>query len=123
MLATNIKIPKINESGREALSRGQLNKNIPAGHKKCYVCSEIKHRALFSNNTSRADGLQTYCKDCGKEQQSKWYYKRAHGITLEERDRLLSIQNGKCAICGNETEFKLKTGKGSNIGIEAVIDH
>lgn len=104
-------------------TRGQLNRNPNAFTKVCYICRNEKPLHEFSGNKTRTDGKQTYCKQCGKEQQSKWYYSRKYGITLETRDNLLKAQNGKCAICGINTTFKLKAGAGSNIGEEAIVDH
>jgi len=113
----------LTENGNIPLTRNKLNFNQREGFKICYVCRKEKTFTEFSNNAYRADKLQTYCKECGKERQSKWYYKRKHSLSLEERDSFLQKQNNLCAICGNITNFKLKQGHGKNISEEAVIDH
>lgn len=123
MSTFDLKVPKITEAQREALTRGQLNSNTKLGHKICYVCRAEKPQNLFGINNTRSDGLQTYCTQCAKEQQSKWYYKRKHGISLEERDQMLIDQDRKCAICGRKTEFQFKAGKLTNTGEFAVVDH
>jgi hypothetical protein len=123
MSTFHIKVPKMTENGTEALTRNRLNVNTRINHKICYVCREEKHESLFGINNTRNDGLQTYCNSCAKEKQSSWYYKRVHGVTLQERDAMLLAQNKLCAICNNETEFQLKKGKHTNTGEFAVIDH
>ena len=113
----NLKAPATN------LVREQVESKLRIGFKRCYVCQTSKSVSEFSRNSTRFDGLQTYCKQCGKEKQSQWYYQRKHKITLEERDAFLAKQDGKCAICGNPTEFKQKSERDCNIGTDAVIDH
>ncbi len=97
--------------------------NNKVKYKVCYVCGSEKPRTAFGINNSRPDRLQTYCIQCAKEKQTKWYYQRKHGISLEERDQMLISQNCKCAICGRKTEFQFKAGKLSNTGEFAVVDH
>jgi hypothetical protein len=104
-------------------TRGQLNCDNKRNHKRCYVCQELKHESEYSGNRTRSDGLQTYCKECGKAKQSQWYYQRVHKITIEERDSYLAKQDFKCGICGQTIAFRLKNGAGTNIGNEAVLDH
>jgi hypothetical protein len=123
MSTFHIAIPKLTEEGRIALTRNKLNPDSDSNTKVCYVCRKEKPKHLFGINNTRNDGLQTYCTQCAKEKQSSWYYKRVHGVSLEERDGILKKQNGKCAICNNETEFQLKKGKHTNTGEFAVIDH
>lgn len=121
---TKLTVPvKLTENGQIALTRGQLNKGVPIGAKVCYCCRETKDESDFGVNKSRADGLQSYCRQCAKEQQTKWYYKRAHKLSLEERDAMLVKQDGKCKICKNDTEFQFKKGHARNIGEFAVVDH
>jgi hypothetical protein len=117
MSTFHLKVPKITEDS------GQLNSSRKIGHKVCYVCRTEKPHSHFGTNNSRADGLQTYCIQCAKERQTKWYYKRKHGISIEERDQMLIKQNCECAICGNKTEFQFKAGKLNNSGEFAVVDH
>ena len=90
--------------------------------KTCCVCKKIKSLDQFGSHANRRDGKQTYCKDCAKGEQTKWYYARKHKISLEERDDLLKKQDNKCAICGDYIEFHDGV-RGSRTGDSAVIDH
>lgn len=103
--------------------RNSLNKEINGKTKVCYLCNTEKNYSEFSGNQSRRDGLQTYCKQCGFDKQTEWYYKRKHGISLKERDELLASQNFICLICKNPILFKKNKGRGLNTGVEAVVDH
>ena len=108
----------------EKMTRGQLNQDIPAGYKICYVCKFTKTLDEFGLNSTRADGKQTYCRACAKAQQTKWYYSRKHGITLEARDEMLKSQNGKCKICSINIKFEDQQDReNKNTSTAAVLDH
>lgn len=102
--------------------------------KKCTKCNELKNRTEFYKDISRNDGLSYICKKCAKEavarciaanpeqrkntlkkyQESlpsghykKYDLKSRYGITLEQYNNQLDIQNNKCAICGTKSEKSL----------------
>jgi hypothetical protein len=89
--------------------------------KHCCVCKELKPLTEFNLHGGRKDGRQTYCIPCYRAETTKWYYKRKHGISLEERDNLLKDQDYKCLICSESIQFE--TGRGSRTGSSAVVDH
>lgn len=97
--------------------------------KKCATCKELKTLDRFNNAKRYKDGLYFRCKDCCRKQQNSNYaknpekyrlkaklwrdsnkdkhrsalrrceLKRKYKITPEIYARLLSDQNGVCAIC------------------------
>jgi hypothetical protein len=42
-----------------------------------------------------------YCKKCHVQQSQSTRYKLLYNITSEEYDKILKLQKGRCAICGN----------------------
>lgn len=53
--------------------------------KKCPKCSTVKDVSLFSNNSTRADGLQSHCKVCRSERRKADYLKnKQHELELSK---------------------------------------
>ncbi|GAF68772.1 unnamed protein product, partial [marine sediment metagenome] len=97
--------------------------------KKCTKCGEEKHLSKFKSDKRCRDGKQSACSECSyrlydkprfksnkyREYQKKYrvknrdklnrqarnsYYKRNYGLTIDDFDKMYSIQNGKCYLCG-----------------------
>lgn len=81
-----------------------------AGFKICTGCRESKSRNDFSINNSNKDGIHHYCRDCCRVQMAerrkrdprmiqRHNLKANYNMTLEEWDKMLAEQNGRCGIC------------------------
>lgn len=90
--------------------------------KTCCVCKEVLPLEYFGSHAGRKDGKQTYCKRCSKVEQTRWYYKRKFGITVEYRDQLLEDQGGLCKICKTPIEFH-EGNRAERTGSAACVDH
>jgi hypothetical protein len=85
---------------REAEGKSVREKtDVPAGHKLCRACGEIKPHADWHRNSSASDGLSTRCRTCRAVQGRRGHLKRQYGITEAERDAIISSQGGVCCIC------------------------
>ncbi|GAA2261672.1 recombination endonuclease VII [Streptomyces ruber] len=73
--------------------------DVPAGHKLCRTCGEIKPHSEWHRNATASDGLSTRCKTCRAAQSRRDHLKRQCGITEAERDELIASQGGVCCIC------------------------
>lgn len=73
--------------------------------KKCAMCGDTKPISEFHRCGKR--GHHSYCKPCllsrprnrKKTDRTAGNLRRRYGISVSDRDQLLSAQNGKCAIC------------------------
>ncbi len=111
------------------------NKMTPhkKGYRVCHVCKvEKKYSEFYIKNatpTRRTNphSISYDCKECQKKIRKERYHndpvkarnrdlKRRYGITLDDYDRILVLQNNKCAIC-NSTSSGKKNNK------YFVVDH
>ncbi|WP_344535051.1 endonuclease VII domain-containing protein [Streptomyces albiaxialis] len=73
--------------------------DVPAGHKLCRRCEEIKPHSEWHRNSSASDGLATSCKACRATAGRAGHLKRQYGMTVDERQALVDGQFGICPIC------------------------
>ncbi len=114
-------------SGRRQDDKGQGQIDVDSNKKKCSSCHHIKPATSFRKCARNKDGRRTQCKDCQKlredeyreanrellRQKSRRYWTRRDTVSLRqsqlrfhyrmepvEYERLHTLQNGLCAICG-----------------------
>ncbi|MEU6591635.1 endonuclease VII domain-containing protein [Streptomyces sp. NPDC046881] len=85
---------------REAMGKPVREKaDVPAGHKLCRSCGQVKPHSEWHRNATASDGLSTRCKACRAALGREDHLRRTYGITRAERDRLVTSQGGVCCIC------------------------
>lgn len=54
--------------------------------KRCPMCGEVKTMSEFNKDMKRSDGVQSYCRICGKKYRIKnnWEHKSGHARPLED---------------------------------------
>lgn len=77
--------------------------------KTCSKCKQVKIAKEFAKRAKNKDGLRSQCKNCdqqyrddNREAVRDYHYKNRYGISLEEYNDKLSVQNYSCAICGSQ---------------------
>lgn len=73
--------------------------HVPEGHKECRTCGEVKPHSEWHRNSTAPDGLATRCKACKSVQGRAGHLKRQYGMTVAQRDDMISSQSGVCTIC------------------------
>lgn len=103
---------------KHCLKLKRRNKPRPVHHilteKVCPRCGILKSENEFYHNVLRRDNRSLYCKKCDKEihgpvspeQDRKRRYFKEFGLTIEDYDRMLNDQGGRCAICKTDIPGK-----------------
>ncbi|MFF7563466.1 endonuclease VII domain-containing protein [Streptomyces pseudovenezuelae] len=73
--------------------------SVPAGHKRCPQCGDVKPHGEWERNKSSSDGWASYCRTCRAERNRASYFMRKYGITEARRDEMVASQMGLCVIC------------------------
>lgn len=82
-------------------------------YKKCSHCQKIKPIEDFPKRSSQKDGLNYNCRKCSLQQGKESKYRMRYGLELEEKEKMIFLQNNKCLICGDNVFGSKK----------AVVDH
>jgi hypothetical protein len=72
--------------------------------KKCNNCKEEKPISHFYRNNTCKDGRRGECKKCRRKYNMSnivrnMHLRRNYHMTVEDYNKLLNLQNKKCAIC------------------------
>ena len=65
----------------------------------CKPCNDLKSASYYSKNSDRLKRLAKEYKQAHPECNRKWELKNKYGMSIEEYDRLLEAQGGRCFLC------------------------
>ena len=88
-------------------------------HSKCRVCQREYRRSWYVSNKENARAINKKWADNNPSHSKEWYQKnklnqrdqqlrKQFGITLEQYDQMLLIQDSKCKICGLDQKESVK---------------
>ncbi len=63
--------------------------------KRCTKCRTLKAHTAFARDRRASDGLQSYCRTCKSEHNTRTKY----GVSPEERVTLEDKYDGRCWLC------------------------
>ena len=103
--------------------------------KKCTVCKEEKELSEFYNYAASKDGKSYRCKACDDKARKKWKEENLESaqrssrrnnlytkyrMSIEDYEKMLADQQGKCACCGATENNALY---GLNRSLNFAVDH
>jgi len=78
----------------------KIQQESNSNQRRCSCCAAVKPLDQFHNSSSGK--RYTRCATCT----AKYFIRYRYGITFEEFERKLKLQNKNCAICGNDLKIK-----------------
>ena len=101
--------------------------------KWCGSCKTVQPIENFAKNKSQSDGMQGFCRSCGKIKQSEWrienrekanmiaakcHRKKRFGIDNTVYEQMLQDQDERCAICHEKCIAKTINGVQKSLAID-----
>lgn len=93
------RLAMVPEAARMKRSHKSVIAATPAGFAFCAGCQSFLLTDHFGRN-------QTQCRGCMNAKSHSANLEKTYGISVEDYDRLLAAQDGKCAICGRKPTGK-----------------
>ena len=90
----------------------------PISTKTCVRCKVVKNISEFSKSRTTKDGFMGNCRECDR---SSWLMKK-YGISSIDYNQILSIQNGRCAICKRSKEENTISHRSGKF-LPLAVDH
>jgi hypothetical protein len=92
----------------------------------CSKCEQDKPTSDFYRNSRQTRGYHHYCKPCtraydrarypnGKPRRYARRLERDYGITIDDFNRMLGEQGGRCAICRRDGQLVVDHDHGSGV--------
>lgn len=85
----------------DAIAAGTLSRRrvAPEGQKWCARCQRFLPVSSFGGNSAGRAKLAAYCIPCSNDYNHEARLGRVYGLTSQQYDDLLMLQDGRCAIC------------------------
>lgn len=94
------------------LSEFFKDKGFKDGHySRCKKCKTAATMAWRKKNPKRYNAGAISWRDRNPDKQHAADIKRHYGITIEDYNKMLAVQNNRCALCPKEHNTKAKRGR------------
>lgn len=100
-VAARKRLAMVPEAARMKRSQKAIIDSTPEGYGFCAGCQTYMPLDHFGKN-------QTQCRGCMNGKSHEKTLEKVYGIDLAEYERLLKLQNGKCAICGRKPTGRMR---------------
>lgn len=116
-------------SRKKRLTQAEIDTILSEGKMRCHRCNRVKGLHLFYKSKQSRLGCMLICRVCyrktqGYKNQRGQHLLRRYDLSLEEYEKLLAVNNGKCWICGGGSTKSLSVDHNhKDGGVRGLLCH